>query len=413
MINYQRFFLTNGLTVIHHHDPNTKLCVLNILYKVGSKNELPNKTGFAHLFEHLMFGGSVNISDYDDELQKAGGENNAFTSNDITNYYLTLPQKNIETGFWLESDRMLSLDFSEQSLDVQRNVVIEEFKERYLNQPYGDIWLKLLPLAYKIHPYNWPTIGKEISHIESASLDDVKNFFFSFYAPNNAILVVAGNIDLEQTKALCQKWFAEIPSREVRKPDYEQEPKQTEARFLSIEADVPLHAIVKAYHMPARMENGYYESDLLSDMLGSGRSAILYQELVKNQRLFSELDCYITGDIDRGLFVIEGKLMKNITHEKANEEIEKTLRLALESIEEKDLQKVKNKTETTIRFNEVNVLNRAMKLAYCEMLGDIDLANSEADQYLKVNLQTLKAMGKDMLRAENCSTLFYISKNAK
>ncbi len=412
MINYQRFFLPNGLTVIHHHDPNTKLCVLNILYKVGSKNELPNKTGFAHLFEHLMFGGSVNIPDYDDALQKAGGENNAFTSNDITNYYLTLPQQNIETGFWLESDRMLSLNFNEHSLDVQRNVVIEEFKERYLNQPYGDIWLKLLPLAYKVHPYSWPTIGKEISHIESATLDDVKDFFFSFYAPNNAILVVAGNINLEQTKAFCQKWFADIPTREVRKPSYGQEPKQTAARFQGIEADVPLHAIVKAYHMPARMENGYYEADLLSDMLGSGRSAILYQELVKKQRLFSELDCYISGDVDRGLFIIEGKLMKNITHEQANKEIEKTLQWALENIAEKELQKVKNKTETNIRFNEISVLNRAMKLAYCEMLGDIEIANKEVEHYLAVNLNTLKAAGTDMLKPENCSTLFYINKNA-
>lgn len=410
MINYNKFSLQNGLTVIHHEDPNTQLCVLNILYKVGSKYEQPDKTGFAHLFEHLMFGGSVNIPDYDEALQNAGGENNAFTSNDITNYYLTLPFNNIETGFWLESDRMLGLDFNQQSLDVQRNVVIEEFKERYLNQPYGDVWLKMLPLAYKKHPYNWPTIGKEIGHIEAANLEDVKDFFFSFYAPNNAILVVAGNISLEKTKELTEKWFGEIPVRNIRKADYEQEPPQTEARFLEIEADVPLNAIIKAWHMPARMEKGYYETDLLSDILGSGRSARIYQKLVKEQRLFSELDCYISGDVEAGLFMIEGKLMNGIALSVADKAIENCLKEAIETISETELEKVKNKTETTIRFNETSVLNRAMKLAYCEMLGDIELANTEAEQYLAVNHKDLIEVGRKILVPENCSTIYYKSK---
>ncbi len=410
MINYNKFSLQNGLTVIHHEDKNTQLCVLNILYKVGSKNEQPDKTGFAHLFEHLMFGGSVNISDYDEALQNAGGENNAFTSNDITNYYLTLPFNNIETGFWLESDRMLSLDFNQHSLDVQRNVVIEEFKERYLNQPYGDVWLKMLPLAYKKHPYSWATIGKEIGHIEAATLDDVKDFFFSFYAPNNAILVVAGNISLEKTKELTEKWFGKIPARNIRKANYEQEPPQTEARFLEVEADVPLNAIIKAYHMPARMEKGYYEVDLLSDILGSGRSARLYQKLVKEQRLFSELDCYISGDVEAGLFMIEGRLMNGIDLAAADKAIENTLKEAIETISEAELEKVKNKTETTIRFNEVNVLNRAMKLAYCEMLGDIELVNTETERYLQVKHKDLIEVGRKILVPSTCSTIYYKSK---
>lgn len=410
MIAFTKFYLPNGLTVIHHEDKKTQLCVMNILYKVGSKNEHPNKTGFAHLFEHLMFGGSANIPDYDGALQMAGGENNAFTSNDITNYYLTLPFNNIETGFWLESDRMLSLDFSQKSLDVQKNVVIEEFKERYLNQPYGDIWLKMLPLAYQEHPYSWPTIGKEISHIEHATLDEVKDFFFSFYAPNNAILVVAGNISLEKTKDLCKKWFEDIPARPLKKPSYQQEPKQEEPRQMEISADVPLDAIIKAYHMPGRMQSGYYETDLLSDIMGSGRSSRLFQELVKQKRLFSEIDCYISGDVDPGLFMIEGKLMRGVPMDEANQAIISCIDNTLNEITDDELVKVKNKTETTIRFNDVNILNRAMKLAYCEMLGNIDLANEEAVHYLNVQMSDLINNGRVLLSEKNCSTIFYKAK---
>src|SRR5882762_10287024 len=204
MVKFNKFTLDNGLRVIVHEDNTTPMAVLNILYDVGARDEDPEQTGFAHLFEHLMFGGSVNIPHYDEPLQRVGGENNAFTSNDITNYYITLPAANIETAFWLESDRMLSLAFSEKSLEVQRNVVIEEFKQRYLNQPYGDVWLKLRPLAYKVHPYQWATIGKEISHIENATMDDVKGFFFKHYLPPNAILVVAGNVTVDQVKSLSE-----------------------------------------------------------------------------------------------------------------------------------------------------------------------------------------------------------------
>lgn len=410
MINFTKFTLQNGLTVIHHEDKNTQLCVMNILYKVGSKNEDPEKTGFAHLFEHLMFGGSVNIPDYDSALQIAGGENNAFTSNDITNYYLTLPFNNIETGFWLESDRMLSLDFSQKSLDIQKNVVIEEFKERYLNQPYGDVWLKMLPLAYQKHPYRWPTIGKEISHIENATLDEVKDFFFSFYAPNNAILVVAGNISLERTKTLCGKWFEDIPYRNVKQAEYPWEPAQNQPREIEVHADVPLDCIIKAYHMPGRMQKGYYESDLLSDILGSGRSSRLFQNLVKEKKLFSEIDSYISGDVDPGLIMIEGKLTRGVSMDTANDAILSCIDYTLNQITEEELVKVKNKTETTIRFNDANVLNRAMKLAYCEMLGDINIANEEASHYLNVHKEELISNGRNVLNENNCSTIFYKAK---
>lgn len=403
--------MANGLHIIHHFDDSTQLCVLNMLYNVGSKHENPDKTGFAHLFEHLMFGGSVNIEEFDTVLQDASGESNAFTSNDITNYYLTLPANNIETGFWLESDRMLSLDFSQESLDIQRNVVIEEFKERYLNQPYGDVWLKILPLAYKVHPYNWPTIGKEISHIENAKLEDVKTFFKNFYCPNNAVLVLAGNLDLETCKILVNKWFAPIPSQNYVKPSYSQEPKQTEARTETLYADVPLDMIVKAYHMPARTDEKYFAADMLTDILGAGKSSRFYVDLVKNKNLFSELDAYISGDVEAGLLMIEGKLSKGVSMGTAENAILNTLEdFKNNGVGTNELTKIKNKSETNIRFNDMTVLNKAMKLAYAWVLGDIELVNTEADSYLKVTEADIINIANQILIPTNCSTLYYLSK---
>lgn len=402
--------MANGLHVIHHFDDSTQLCVLNMLYNVGSKHENPDKTGFAHLFEHLMFGGSLNIEEFDTVLQDASGDSNAFTSNDITNYYLTLPAINIETGFWLESDRMLSLDFDQESLDIQRNVVIEEFKERYLNQPYGDVWLKILPMAYKIHPYNWPTIGKEISHIENATLDDVKTFFTNFYCPNNAVLVLAGNLDLEKCITLVNKWFASIPSQNFIKPNYNQEPKQTEARTETVYADVPLDMIVKAYHMPSRTNEDYFATDMLTDILGAGKSSRFYVDLVKNKNLFSELDAYISGDVEAGLLMIEGKLSKGVNMEIAENAILGILEEFKNSgVSETELTKIKNKSETNIRFNDMTVLNKAMKLAYAWVLGDVELVNTEADSYLKVSETDIKNIANKILVPTNCSTLYYLS----
>lgn len=406
--------MANGLTVIHHFDDSTQLCVLNMLYNVGSKHENPNKTGFAHLFEHLMFGGSTNIEDFDTELQDAGGESNAFTSNDITNYYLTLPANNIETGFWIESDRMLSLDFSQESLDVQRNVVIEEFKERYLSEPYGDVWLKILPLAYKVHPYNWPTIGKEISHIENATLADVKAFFKNFYCPDNAVLVLTGNIDFNKCKQLVNKWFEPIKSQNYNKPNYQLEPIQTEARQETVYADVPANMIIKAYHMPARTDEKYYAADMLTDILGSGKSSRFYTELVKNKNLFSELDAYITGDVDAGLLLIEGKISDGVSVQEAENGILSLLeKFKQNGIVEDELTKIKNKSETNIRFNNMTVLNKAMKLAYAWVLGDVDLVNTEISLYLKVTKEDILNAANSIIIPSNCSTLYYLKNNAK
>lgn len=410
MIQYDKFTLSNGLRVIHHYDASTPLAVINILYNVGARDEDPEKTGFAHLFEHLMFGGSVNIPSYDAPLQEAGGENNAFTNNDITNYYLTVPAYNIETGFWLESDRMLSLAFSQRSLDVQRNVVIEEFKQRYLNQPYGDVWLKLRPLAYQVHPYRWPTIGKEISHIEQARLDDVKAFFKKFYTPGNAILCVAGNVSLQEVKELSEKWFGPIPPGEKNERNLPAEPRQTEARKLSVNADVPANAIYKAYHCCSRLSPDYYASDLLSDLLSRGRSARLHNALVKEQQLFSDIHAYMSGDLDEGLFIVEGRLAQDISMEAAENAILLELqKMVQEAVPEEELQKVKNKVESSLVFSEMSILNKAMGLCMAELMGDIDLVNTEKERYQAVKAEEIQELARQIFRPENCSTLYYHS----
>lgn len=411
MIDFDRFTLENGLRVIVHRDETTPMVAMNLLYDIGAKDEQPDKTGFAHLFEHLMFGGSVNIPNYDKPLQNIGGENNAFTNNDITNYYLTLPAENIETGFWLESDRMLCLDFSRKSLDIQKNVVIEEYKQRYLNQPYGDVWLILRPLAYKVHPYQWATIGKEISHIQNATLENVKEFFFQHYAPNNAILVIAGNIDNQQVIDLAEKWFSPIDARNVPERELSSEPTQKQERRSEVERDVPFDAIFKTYHMCSRNHEDFYAVDMISDILANGKSSRLYQQLVQKKKLFCEINTYITGDIDPGLLVVSGNLMKNITMKTAEDAINEELdKLKTEWVKEHELNKVKNKVESTMIFSMTNVSNKAMNLAFYELLGDAGNFNTEIEKYRKVSPVTIKDMANTMLQPENCSTLYYLSK---
>ncbi len=410
MINIQKHTLGNGLKVVVHVDKSTPLAAVNVLYNVGSKNEQPNKTGFAHLFEHLMFGGSKNIPSYDAPLQMVGGDNNAWTNCDITNYYLTLPAANLETGFWLESDRMLELDFSEQSLEVQRKVVIEEFKQRYLNQPYGDIPLLLSPLAYKVHPYQWPTIGKEIAHIENATLDDVKQFFFSHYAPNNAVLCVSGNVDPEKVFALAQKWFGGIPRRELAHNNIPAEPAQTEERKLEVERDVPAHLIQKVFHIGGRKDDDFYTVDLLSDVLANGPSARLNQSLVKEQQLFSEVNAYISGDHDPGLFTVMGRLLPNTTMEQAEKAIQVELdKICTQAIDDYELQKVKNKVESSLVFSEISFLNKAMNLASFELLGKAEDINDEVNKYRSVTNEAILNAAQKTFKPINCSTLYYRS----
>jgi len=410
MVKFNRFTLDNGLRVIVHEDHTTPMAVLNILYDVGARDEDPDQTGFAHLFEHLMFGGSVNIPQYDEPLQRVGGENNAFTSNDITNYYITLPAANIETAFWLESDRMLSLAFSEKSLEVQRNVVIEEFKQRYLNQPYGDVWLRLRPLVYKKHPYQWATIGKEIKHIEDARIGDVKAFFKKHYNPQNAIMVVGGDIDTEQVKQLAEKWFGPIPAGEKYHRNLPQEPEQHEARRETVTAKVPLNDLYIAFHMPGRLEDGYYETDLISDILSRGNSSRLHRNLVKEQQLFSDIHAYNMGSTDSGMFVVEGKPLENVTIETAEAAIWAELeKLKQHTIPDDELTKVKNKTESTMVFSEMSLLDKAMNLAQFELFGDADGLNKETDKYLAITAEQIQHQARSMFRKENSSTLIYLA----
>jgi len=408
MIDFKEFNLDNGLKVIVHEDPTVQIAVLNILYNVGSRNEHPDKTGFAHLFEHLMFGGSVNIPNYDEPLQKVGGENNAFTNTDITNYYLTVPAANLETGFWLESDRMLSLSFDPQVLEVQRKVVIEEFKQRYLNQPYGDVWLKLRPLAYKVHPYQWATIGKEISHIENASMNDVRSFFNEFYNPSNAIMVVAGNVTTDQVKKLSEKWFAPIPAGTMKLRPLPQEPPQRGKRTLEIDADVPASALYKTYHMPGRFHADYYAIDLLSDVLSRGHSSVLYQKLVKERQIFTSISSFVTSTIDPGLLVISGRVKNGVILSDAEGHVDEIVEDIIKNgVDQSELEKVQNQAYSTLEFGEVEVMNRAMNLAFSKLSGDASLVNEEGKKIRAVTTDDLKRVAGTVLKYDNSSTMYY------
>lgn len=412
MIQFEKFLLANGLRVVVHRDTSTPMAVLNVLYDAGARDENPEQTGFAHLFEHLMFGGSINIPVYDGPLQVAGGENNAYTTNDLTNYYIQLPAENLETAFWLESDRMLSLAFTEKSFDVQRKVVCEEFKEHYLNKPYGDVWHKMRELTYKVHPYRWMTIGKELSHIENAKLEDVKNFFFKHYRPVNAILVVAGNVTTEKVKELAEKWFGDIPAGEKYNRNLPQEPAQTEARQLEIKADVPLDALYKCWHIYPRLDQRYYITDLITEVLSGGGSSRLFQALVKEKKLFSNIECYHTGSIDAGTIVIEGKLVKGVKMEEAENAVQEEIdKMKTELVAANELQKVKNKIESLMAFEDMSLMNRAASLAYYELLGDAALMNTELEKYNVITVEDILKESKIIFRPENSNTLYYYSKN--
>ena len=412
MINFERFTLSNGLRVIVHQDTSTPMAVVDVMYDVGSRDEDPAQTGFAHLFEHLMFGGSENIPGYDEPLQMAGGENNAYTTNDLTNYYIQLPAENLETAFWLESDRMLSLAFSEKSLDVQRKVVCEEFKEHYLTKPYGDAWHKMRELAYKKHPYRWMTIGKELSHIENARVEDVKKFFLKYYRPANAILVVAGNVTVEKVKELSEKWFSDIPSGEKYKRNLPREDEQKEARRSVIKGNVPLDSFYKCWHMSGRLDKKYYVVDLLTDILSGGGSSRLFHSLVKQKQVFSNIECYHFGSSDPGLLTIEGKLVKGVKIEDAEKAVEEELdKMKNQLVSETELQKVKNKTESMIAFEDMSVMSRANSLAYYELLGDAAWMNEELDKYATVTTADILQESRNLFREANSNTIYYLSQN--
>jgi len=410
MISYKKYTLDNGLRVLMHEDRSTTLAAMNILYNVGSRDEDPGSTGMAHLFEHLMFGGTAQIPDYDKQLLLAGGENNAFTNTDITNYYLTLPAENIETAFWLESDRMNLIDFSQRNLDIQKSVVIEEYKQRYLNQPYGDAMLLMRPLAYRIHPYRWPAIGMDISHIHDVTLDKVREFFFTHYAPNNAILTLTGNFRTREAVRMAKKWFGRIERRNVKPVDRPAEPEQTEARSLEVEKDVPADALYKAWHTVPRAGNDFYTLDLITDLLAGGESGRLYNKLVRQKKLFSEINAYITSDIDPGIALLHGRLMKDVDIRSAEEAVLKVI----DELKEKppsshEMEKVRNKYESSNVFANTSILNKAVNLSFFELTGNPDLINTEVDLYRKTSRSMVTEAARKYFDPASCSTLYYRS----
>jgi zinc protease len=410
MIKFEKFVLNNGLRVIVHEDKSTPMAVVDVMYDVGARDEDEHHTGFAHLFEHLMFGGSLHIESYDEPLQMAGGENNAYTSSDLTNYFCQLPAENIETAFWLESDRMYALAFNENSLEVQRKVVIEEFKEHYINKPYGDVWHKLRDLSYKVHPYKWMTIGKELSHIENATLQEVKDFFHKHYTPSNAILTVAGNVSVDQVKQLAEKWFGDIPAGEKYERKIKQEPVQKEPRMMEVTAPVPLDALFKCWHISGRLDKRYYAAEIISEILGGGTSSRLFQSLVKEKQLFSSIDCSNMGSIDPGLLSISGRLVKGITLEEAENAVFTELeKIKNEMISVNELEKVKNITESMIAFEDISLMSRANSLANYELLGDANLMNTELEKYQVVTREEILEECRNIFVDNNSSTLYYRS----
>jgi zinc protease len=412
MFPYHRIFLKNGLEVIVHEDHSSKIAVFNILYKVGSRFEQLGKTGLAHFFEHLMFGSSANVPVFDRELERAGGSCNAFTSPDITNYYMTLPAANIETAFWLESDRMLQLSLSDKTIETQRKVVMEEYKQRYLNQPYGDIWHHLRDLAFEKHAYRWPTIGQTLEDIIGYTKADVLDFYQTHYHPGNAILVVAGDVTLSQIEKLAEKWFGPIPSNSTKLNGHPHEPLQTVKKSKELQAKVPTDALYKVYKMPAKGEEGYLEADLISDILGSGKSSLLEQRLVKNGKIFASIGGYITGSVDPGLLVFSGKMESGISANLAEDALDEVLREFLQNeISDRDLQKIKNQGEAMKTYESIQLLNRAMNLAYYAHLGDPDLYWKEFDQKSGIEGRQIKDWANRILKEDQASVLYYQSIN--
>lgn len=410
MVEFRSYRLDNGLRLIVHEDRSTPLVAMNVLYDAGSRDEDPSLTGMAHLVEHLMFGGTGNIPEYDLPLQLAGGENNAFTNNDITNYYLTLPSGNIETAFWLESDRMLAPDFTGRKLDVQKSVVIEEFKQRYLNQPYGDAMLLLRPLAYTTHPYRWPTIGIDPSHIERIRLEDVQHFFSRHYNPGKAILTLTGNITPERAYDLTKLWFGSVPPGEPHARSLPSEPVQTEERRMTVERNLPASAIYKAWHMGSRSGRDFHTMDMITDLLAGGESGRLYNRLVRDLNLFSEINAYITSDLDPGLVIVTGKLMKGVNVEKAEKAVIQVIDELKDTVPtDTEIDKVKNRYESSSVLSNTSILNKALNLSVYELLGDASRINREVENYRAVSRPMIRDAAIRYLNPENCSTLYYIA----
>ena len=411
MIKYKQAILKNGLTILVNRDRASKLAAVNILYKVGARNEAEDKTGFAHLFEHLMFRGTHDVPEFDVPVQMACGENNAFTNNDYTDFYITLPKENLSTALWLESDRMRNLNLSYEACETEKMVVIDEFKQRYLNQPYGDQSPLLYDMCYKVHPYRWTTIGVSPEHIERATLEDVHAFYSRHYRPSQAILSISADIDEDEMIALATEYFADIEDSGGDIAPVPQEPEQREPRRLEVERDVPATDVIIAFHMGDRLSREFFLGDLSSDLLAGGESSRLVNRLVKERGLFTAVNAYITGSLDAGLFVIKGRLMPTTTDEEAEEALWGELRELMQgNISDYELEKVKNKFEANMLMGEINVMNKAMNLGFYAMTGDLELINKEADIYRSITREEVAEFATKRFTKENSSTLIYRSK---
>lgn len=408
MIEVSNHILSNGLKIIHNRDITTRFAAVNILYGVGSKNEDPQFTGLAHLFEHLMFSGSKNVPDFDKALQVAGGESNAWTNQDFTNYYETLPIQNIETALWIESDRMKSLDISDENLSVQKSVVIEEYKERCLNRPYGDLGHLICSNSFKKHPYRWPVIGKDISDIEKVSMNEVSSFFKKFYSPSNAILSVVGNIDFDKLIIMAEKWFGGIKSNIITPTNYEFDDSQSGSNIIKIEKQVPQNMIIKAYRMCGRRDSCYQASDIISDVLANGQSSRFFKNIVSKGRAFTSLDASIWGTVDPGLMLIQGRLAPNSNYEEGEKIIDEAIIDLLQNTPtQKEIDKCVNKFESRELFNILNQGERAQKMAICEYLKDSNYINSEIEAYRALKPDNIQEVATNIFNPENCSTIYY------
>ena len=411
MIKYKEKRLANGLRMLVNRDRASKLAAINILYMVGARNEEPSKTGFAHLFEHLMFRGTHQVPEFDIPVQMACGENNAFTNNDYTSFYITLPKENIRTALWLESDRMVNLNISEEAYQTEKQVVIEEFKQRYLNQPYGDELLLLRELAYKVHPYRWATIGISPEHIERATLDDVRNFYKLHYRPSRAILSISADIDEDEMLDLAEEYFGGIADCGGEIAPIPQEPVQCEPRRLEVERDVPATDITIAFHMGDRLSHDFFLGDLCSDLLAGGESSRLVNRLIKERGIFSSVNSYITGSIDAGLFIIKGRLMPETSEKEAEEALLGELQDLIEgNISDYEMEKVKNKFEANMLMGEINIMNKALNLGFYAMTGDITLLNREAEVYRSLTREQVMDFSARCFDKRNSSTLIYRAK---
>lgn len=409
MLKYYEHTFSNGLKLIIHEDHTTPLAVINLLYKVGSRNEHAEKTGFAHLFEHLMFGGSKNVPEYDKVLHSIGAENNAFTNTDITNYYIILNAANIETALWVESDRMQYLTLNQKRLDIQKKVVVEEFNQRYLNVPYGDVWLKLRPLAYTVHPYRWATIGMKPEHIMEATLQDVEDFYSQYYTPDHAVLTIAGNVDKQRVIELVEKYFGEFPKGTYHQTMIPAEPSQTQKRSLEIRSNVPLQALYLAFHMPPKGGKPYILADLLADLLGRSKSSRLFQRLVKEKKLFNNINAYITGSADPGLLVISGKINNGVEIVEAEKYLTEELEKVKFNLTPEETEKVINQAVSSTLFSESELFERALALSLANALGNTEMVNSDLELIRSTTPSELIDIANTIFQDGNCSRLIYTS----